>query len=116
MLVRRIGEEDAQREGSLLAPPVAAFRVGLDGREQPLERAVFDAVTMRALRDVVAASAERRVYNHYQRGPYGLQGDDVHASLVHPDVLVSEMELVPDEREPDRQPRLASPMSAEAGR
>lgn len=116
VLVRRIGEEDARREGSLLAPPVAAFRVDLDGTERPLERAVFDSVTMRALRDVVAASGERRVYNHYQRGPYGLLGDDVHASIVHPDVLVSEMELVPDEREPDRRPRLPSPMSAEAGR
>ncbi|TBR17565.1 hypothetical protein EPO15_16650 [bacterium] len=112
VLVRRLGEEDARRDGSLLAPPVAAFRVNLDGSEEALEGALFDAVTMRTLRDVAAASAERRVYNHYQRGPYGQQGDDVHATIVHPDVLVSEMDLVPDEREPDRLPRLKSPLAA----
>lgn len=114
--VRQLGEEGAQRPGSLLAPPVRAFRVGLDGAEEPLEGAVFDAVTLRALRDVAAASAERRVHNHYQRGPYGLEEDDVHAAIVHPDVVVSEMELVPDEREPDRLPRLKSPLAAGAVR
>lgn len=116
VVVRRLAPEDPGRTGSLLAPPVAAFRLNLNGKETPLEGTAFDAVTMRALRDVAAASAERGVYNHYQRGPYGLQGDEVHASIIHPDVVVSELELVPEESEPDRLPRLPSPLAAGVGR
>lgn len=116
VVVRRLGEEDSGRSDSLLAAPVLALKVHADGREEVLEGAVFEAVTMRALRDVALASAERRVHNHYQKGPHGVSGDEVHSSIVHPDVLVAEMELVGDDREPDRLPRLKPPLAAGARR
>ncbi len=112
VVVRRLGVEEEQRPGELLAAPVYAFKLYPDGREQVFRGGLFDAVTLRALRDVSVASSERRVYDFYQGAPYGNGDDDVPASIVHPDVVVAEMELVPEEREPDRLPYLASPLAA----
>ncbi|MBI2362492.1 MAG: hypothetical protein HYV15_03810, partial [Elusimicrobia bacterium] len=110
VVVRRLAGSAEMRDGDLLPPPAFALKVYPDGREEPLRGAVFDGVTMRALRDVAAAGAQRRVYNYMQPGPYGSGDDAVPASIVHPDILVAEMELAPDEREPDREPVLPSPL------
>lgn len=113
VVVRRLAGASEMHDGDLLSPPAFALKVFPDGREEPLRGAVFEGVTMRALRDVAAAGARRRVYNYMQPGPYGSGDDAVPASIVHPDILVAEMELVPDEREPDRDPVLPSPLEAQ---
>lgn len=112
VVVRRLAGMSEMQDGDLLAPPAFALKLYPDGREEPLRGAVFDGVTMRALRDVAAAGDRRHVYNYMQPGPYGAVDDSVPASIVHPDVLVTEMELTPDEREPDRDPVLPSPLEA----
>ncbi|MBI3297682.1 MAG: hypothetical protein HYZ75_05930 [Elusimicrobia bacterium] len=112
VVVRRLAADISVSPGSLLAAPLYAVKLYPDGREEPLRGAVFDEVGTRALRDVVAAGSERRAYNFEQGGPYGSDDDNVPASVVHPDALVSELVLVPLEREPDRLPYLPSPLAA----
>ena len=112
VVVRRLAGSGQMQDGDLLPPPAYALKLYPDGREEPLRGAVFDGVTMRALRDVEATGAARHVYNYMQPGPYGAADDAVPASIVHPDILVTEMELAPDEREPDRDPVLPSPLEA----
>lgn len=110
VIVRRLAPDVSLPRGSVLAAPQAAVKVFPDGHEEALRGAMFDAVTRRALRDVAAVSAERRVYNFEQGGPYGSDNDNVPASIIHPDALVSELELIPLESDPDRLPYLPSPL------
>jgi hypothetical protein len=78
------------------------------GEERLLRDARFASVTMRALRDVVAASESRHVYNLAKRSPYRSNAS-LSASIVHPSVLLSEIELTATERKPSRLPYIAHP-------
>ncbi len=110
LLIPRLGEEWAQEENDVLAEPVIAYKVYVDdGRKEPIRGAAFANVTLRALRDVTAASAEVAVYNYPQAGPYRYSRGYVPASIVCPSVLISEMELKKTERKPMRLPYLAHP-------
>lgn len=109
LLIRRVAEQDHQDKGELLAPPTLAYRVYPDGREELVRSVRFSNVTLRALRDITAASEKRHVYNYYQLGPYQTGGGQAQASIVHPSVLLSEMELKKTERKPERPPYLKHP-------
>lgn len=110
IVVRRIEGEDSKEEGELLAPPVRLFKIYVkDGREEPLRNMEFSGVTLRALRDIAAASAEKTVYNYYQQGPYRHQNGNVLASIVTPSVLLTEMELKKTKKKPEKLPYLKHP-------
>lgn len=110
MVIRRIAAEDRKEEGELLSAPVLAYKVYVkDGREELVRGAEFSGVTLRALRDVAAASRERYVYNFYNEGPFlGARGE-VAASIVCPSVLLSELELKKTKKKPEKPPYLPSP-------
>lgn len=110
LLVRRVAEEELAEKDDLLAPPVLVYKVRVaDGREELVRSASFAGVTLRALRDVAAASDEPRAYNYYQLGPYKSSRGQVQASIVHPDVLLAEMELKKTDKKPERLPYLGHP-------
>ena len=110
ILIRRIATEDKKEEEELLADPILVYKVYVkDGREELVRGAEFSGVTLRALRDIVAASKERYVYNYYEQGPFlGARGE-VNASLVCPSVLLSEMELKKTKKKPQKLPYLPHP-------
>jgi predicted Zn-dependent protease len=109
ILIRRITEERKRSRDDLLAPPVLVYEVDVETGEERLVRdAVFSAVTLRALRDIVAASNEQHVYNLAKPGPFASSATS-RASIVHPSVLLAEMELVETERKPSKPPYLKHP-------
>ncbi len=94
--------------------PVRAYKVyAADGREEPLAGVEFVGAGFRPLRDIVAASKERYVFNFL----HGSNGRTVvPASIVAPAILVQEMELRKTERKPERMPYLEHPYFVEKGR
>lgn len=114
LVVRRISRERNQENDELLSAPVLVYQVDVDTGEEELVRdARFSAVTMRALRDIIAASSEQYVSNLAKPGPYG--GGATRASIVHPSVLLSEMELTETERKPSKPPYMKHPFFAHTG-
>lgn len=109
ILIRRIAEERNRSPDDLLARPVLVYEVDVETGEERLVRdAVFNAVTLRALRDIVAASNKQHVYNLAKPGAYASSATS-RASIVHPSVLLSEMELVETEQKPSKPPYLKHP-------
>ena len=113
LIIRRMTNEDRREMDHLLSPPTMVYKVYVkDGREEPVRGLVFSEVTLRALRDIVAASKERFVYNYYQLGPVVRNRGGVPASIIAPSVLVQEMELRPTEKKPSKLPYLPHPYFA----
>lgn len=109
ILVRRITEESEQDNDELLSAPELVYEVDVASGEERLVRdARFHSVTLRALRDIIAASDDRHVYNLAKDGSFR-SSSAFRASIVHPSVLLSEMELTATERKPSRLPFLSHP-------
>jgi hypothetical protein len=112
ILIRRIEQERHRSRDDLLSDPVLVYEVDVESGEERLVRdAEFDAITLRALRDIVAASEVQHVYNLAKSGPYASSAT-VLASIVHPSILLSEMELVETQTKPTKPPYLAHPFFA----
>lgn len=80
--------------------PFAAWKVYLDGREEPVHGIEFTGVNLRALRDITAVSRETTVQDLSQ---------GVSASIVTPSILVQEMEIKKTEDKPEKKPYLPHP-------
>ena len=110
MLITRLGDEDSLEDTDVLAEPIVAHKVYVaDGRKEQVRGADFSGVTLRALRDIVAASKKSEVYNFYHLGPYRYSRSTVPASIVAPSVLISEMEMKKTDKKPTRPPYLPHP-------
>jgi predicted Zn-dependent protease len=115
ILIRRINEGRNRSEGNLLAAPILVYEVDVEtGDERLVRDARFHAVTLRALRDIIAASNEQHVYNLAQPGPFRSSAAS-RASIVHPSILIGEMELVKTESKPTKPPYLKHPAFDNAG-
>ncbi|MCH7876328.1 MAG: hypothetical protein IH965_13660 [Gemmatimonadetes bacterium] len=105
------------QQESVLPPPVAAYKLFPNGHEEPIQGMEFVDVTVRALRDIVAAGDAMRVYNFvfagdqpFARpcfsfgpgGPGAFRWCQLPASIVAPPVLVEEIEL--RQTEPEGKP------------
>ncbi len=109
ILIRRITQESDQEDDELLSAPVLVYEVDVaTGKERLVRDARFHSVTLRALRDILAASDRKHVYNLAKEGPFR-SSSAFRASIVHPSVLLSEMELTRTERKPSRLPYLSHP-------
>ena len=71
-----------------------------DGHEEPAHSLVFTGTSLRALRDIVYVSKERNVYS---------LGWSPEADLVHPDILVREMEIKKSSQKPPKKTYLEHP-------
>lgn len=114
LIIRRMSTEGKRERDNLLAPPVQVYKVSVrDGSESPVRGLEFTGVSLRALRDVVAASNELYVYNFFKLGPVLRNRGGVKASLIAPSILVQEMELKAIEKKPERLPYLPNPYFAQ---
>jgi len=107
--VSRLAFEDQKGDDDLLSDPAVLLRVYPDGHEERVRDAEFEGVSLRALRDIVAASSERSVYNFYERGHLQGSRGELPASVVAPDILVEEMEFKKTEKKPEKRPYLKHP-------
>ena len=80
--------------------PFSAWKVYLDGREEPVHGIEFTGVNLRALRDITAVSRETTVHDL----AWGAS-----ASIVTPSILVQEMEIKKTEDKAEKKPYLPHP-------
>jgi predicted Zn-dependent protease len=77
--------------------PLAVYRVYPDGREEPVRGMRFRGLTVRALRDIVAASTETHslnlLLNSYPLALMGAGGFVTGVSVVTPSLLFDELDL-----------------------
>lgn len=107
--ISRIGRQRSRGENDLLAAPLMVYRVDTKSGKQTLVRdAQFTSITLRALRDVVAASDQQIVYNLSKPGPFNSAGT-LRTAIVHPSILLSEMELTRTDKKPTKPPYLPHP-------
>ncbi len=109
-IARRMMTDEVRRADEFLAPPALLYRVDVGtGKETLVRNARFSGVTLRALRDIVAASHRRHVYNYYQLGANPLAQGQTQASIVHPSILVAEIELKRTDAKPVKLPYIKHP-------
>ena len=116
-LVQRI-LDDAGRPGLLELGDDIADRVFVeDGREELVRGLVPGEVTVRTLRDIVAAGSEPYVSNRLVSGGSFGAGENIPASIAAPPVIVRELELSREQGARQKTPLLESPLAAKpAGR
>jgi TldD protein len=95
------------------APPLLAYKVYPDGREELVRGLYFHRVTTRSLRDIVAASDENYVFDLIDsNAPLALVGAGsfiTTASVIAPAVLFEELELEPGKQETPKPPIVPPP-------
>ncbi|MEN0066613.1 MAG: metallopeptidase TldD-related protein [Myxococcota bacterium] len=116
-VMRRAGGPWFDSEGaSSLPPPVGVFRVHADGREEPLRGVAFASLQRWALRDIVDSGAvsEGSFLAPFAGSVSGLGPTEGLASwIAAPDVLIGEVELVPQSADPRDVPLLPPPPADE---
>jgi hypothetical protein len=97
-----------------ISPPVLAYRVYPDGREELIRGVRFRGLTTRSLRDIVAASRETAQFDFLNNGALfalmGLGGFLAPTSVSSPGLLFEELELEASQESFSRPP-LAPPPS-----
>jgi predicted Zn-dependent protease len=84
--------QDAQDKPKLLASPVLMYKVYVkDGRVEPVRGLIFDEVSIRSLKDIVAMGKDEHLCSVLQ--PTVIPQLEYPASIVTPSILVEEMEL-----------------------
>lgn len=103
-----------------VSPPVLAYRVYPDGREELVRGLRFRGLTARALRDIVAASEESYVFDYVNNGaPFAMIGGGGYlapTTVVAPALLFDEVELERGQDELSKPPLVAPPPLEGAGR
>jgi predicted Zn-dependent protease len=89
-LIRYFNRAGAGEPGRL-GDPVAVYKVSVkDGQETPLRGLEFAPVELRALRHILAAGLEPRVFNHVGIGYFGVTPP---VAVIAPPVLFEDLEL-----------------------
>lgn len=73
-----------------------------DGHKEPVFGIKVEDKTTRSLRDILAAGSDEEVF-------YPYDPDSRDYSLITPSLLVDEIELMPDDKKPDRKPFIPKP-------
>jgi len=98
---------------STVSLPVLAYRVYPDGREELVRGLRFKDLTLRSLRDILAAGGEPAVLDYLENGaPFALLGAGSYvaeSSVVSPGVLFEELQMVKAQDEMPRLPLVAPP-------
>jgi hypothetical protein len=112
---RRMVMDVRQRGGGgrLVSHPILAYRVYPDGREELVRGLEFRNFTVRALRDILAASDELHpfhfILNNFPLSLMGAGGFVTSCSVVAPSVLVEDVELAPSGNELPKPPVVPPP-------
>jgi hypothetical protein len=108
-------EKVAQAAGGThpTAPPLLAYKVYPDGREELVRGLLFHGVSTRSLKDIVAASDEDYVFDLIDsNAPFALVGAGTFistAAVIAPAVLFEELELEPAKEETPKPPIVPAP-------
>lgn len=103
-LRRMAGALQGSGGGRIVAPPIRAYKVFPDGREEMVRDLRFRSLNIRSLRDVIAAGDQPHTLefqlNSYPLAMLGAPGFVTGASVVAPSVLLEEVDLdtLPTER------------------
>ena len=96
-----------------VVPPLLAYKVYPDGREELVRGLFFHDVSVRSFKDIVAASDENYVFDLIDsNAPFALVGAGsftTTSSIVAPAVLFEEMELEPAKEETPKPPIVPPP-------
>lgn len=87
-----------------LSPPIAAYRVYPDGREEPIRGGEWQGVTLRTLRDIFVTGDRAHVVN-------ALRGAGM-TSIACPDLLIEEIEMKKPAEQEVKRPYLEHPFFA----
>jgi TldD protein len=96
--IQGIGRE-MQKNGYVrtLSPPLLAFRVYADGREELVRGVRFREFSAKNLRDVVLASDRRYVLNYVNNGSSfdfaDMRADETTSSVICPSLIVDSVEM-----------------------
>ncbi len=96
--LRRMAASSAQRGGGMVfSPPVLAYRVYPDGREELVRGLRFRGLSVRVLRDILAASAEPHLFNFLANAaPLSMMGAGGYvapSAVVAPSLLFEDIEI-----------------------
>jgi TldD protein len=96
-----------------VAPPLLAYRIYPDGREELVRGLLFHSGSVRSFKDIVAASDENYVFDLIDsNAPFALVGAGsftTTASVIAPAVLFEELELEPAKEETPKPPIVPAP-------
>jgi PmbA/TldA metallopeptidase C-terminal domain len=98
--------------GRFAALPMLVYRVYPDGHEELVRSLCFRGLTVRSLKDVVAASEEKAVLNFLDTpAPFALLagGFVTNAAVISPGVLFEELELEPIQQDVPKPPIVPPP-------
>ena len=100
-----------------MVPPLLAYKVYPDGREELVRGLFFHGVSTRSFKDIAAASDENFVFDLIDsNAPFALVGAGsftTTASVIAPAVLFEELELEPAKEETPKPPIVPPPRSDE---
>ena len=108
-------EKVAQASGGShpVVPPLLAYKIYPDGREELVRGLLFSGVSIRSFKDIVAASDENYVFDLIDsNAPFALVGAGTFsttASVIAPAVLFEELELQPAKEETPKPPIVPPP-------
>lgn len=114
--LRRLGQRVARGGGGrAVSLPLGIYRMYADGREELVRGLRFRNLGTRAFRDILAASAERAVYNYVDNGlPLAMTGAApfvVGCSVIASALLFEELELEAIEEEFPERPLVPPPVA-----
>jgi hypothetical protein len=105
--------QDGASAARLVSVPVLVYRVYADGREELVRGLRFRDLTVRSLRDIVAAGGEPAVFDFLENGaPFALMGAAsfvAESSVIAPGILFEELQLARSERELPKLPLVPPP-------
>ncbi len=106
--------------GRPVSPPLLAYKVFPDGREELVRGLRFRNFSARSLKDILAAGDDNFTFEYMDNGaPLGLVGAgsfQVETSVVAPSILIDDLELRPADEEMPKLPIVPSPDTARGGR
>lgn len=119
--VRRLLGNSARSGGAghAVSPPVLAYRLYLDGREELVRGWRFRSLNARSLKDILAAGDDQNVFDFLNnQAPFALIGGASYvaeSSVIAPSVLVDDVELSPADEELPKLPIVPAPSLTAAG-
>ena len=86
-----------------------AYKVWLDGREEPLRGVTVEKLNLRTLKDIMAAGRDYSVLNTAAKPHGSVSFASVPVSIVAPSLLLEEAEIVPSEEAKEKPALLTNP-------
>ncbi|MGE5568741.1 MAG: metallopeptidase TldD-related protein [Rhodospirillales bacterium] len=112
--VRRLLTGMAQSGSRPVSPPILAYRVYPDGREELVRGLRFRGLTARSLKDIIAASDETHVFDFLDNtAPFALMGGAnfvSETSIIAPSILIDDLEMEAAQEQLPKPPIVPPPL------